>query len=57
MWTRLGVWCTNGGAENLDTVVRQNIIAGYDFVVEWDGMLGQYCYRWGTQNKYDLELV
>ena len=47
----------DGGVGNLGTVVRHSIKRGYDFVVRWDGKFTQYDYRWGSQNKYELELV
>ena len=47
----------DGGVGKLGTVVRRSTKRGYDFVVKWDGKVTQYDYRWGSQNKYELELV
>lgn len=47
----------DGGVGNLGTVVRRSTKRGYDFVVKWDGKNIQCDYRWGSQNKYELELV
>ena len=47
----------DGGAGNLGTVVHHSTRSGCDFFVKWDGQTIQYRYRWGSQNKYDLELV
>ena len=47
----------DGGAGNLGTVDGHSTKSGYDFTVKWDSKAIRYNYRWGSQNKYDLELV
>ena len=47
----------DGGVGNLGTVVCHSTKRGYDVVVRWDGKVTQYDYRWGSQKKYEVELV
>ena len=47
----------DGGAGNLGTVVGFYSGNEYNVTVEWDYIAELYYYRYGSQGKYDLELV
>ena len=56
-WNHLAYDNQDGGVGNFGTVVGRSIIRNHDFVVRWDGKTTTYNYRWGSENKYELELV
>ena len=53
-------WCYgnhDGGDGKLGTVEsRSNVPTGFDCSVKWD-ITKSHFYRWGTNGKYELELV
>lgn len=56
-WNHLSYGNQDGGTRNLGSIVSRSIKRGYDFRVKWDGISAQYNYCWGSQGKYELELV
>ena len=53
-------WCygdSDGGDGKLGTMcLPSSVVIGFDCAVRWDNNRS-YCHRWGSDNKYELELV